>query len=347
MKAPITPSSIRSDTQEALEKAKNSDRNLLRVQTGNQWLDEAKSSPIPKMLFGELWLEGELCILFADTNLGKSILAVQIGDSISKGQPIQGFKLEADDQPVLYADFELSHKQFENRYSKDYGNHYRFSEKFFRAEIDPNNADPSEAGFKEFEEYLFHSLEFEILKRNARILIVDNITYLKQETEKAKHALPLMKQLKALKDKYGLSILALAHTPKRDLSKPITRNDLQGSKMLINFCDSSFSIGESSQDKSLRYLKQIKARSTEIVYDTDNVITCQIVKPSNFLQFEFSCFATERDHLRMPTENEKAGLEAKILSLKESRPNLSTRDIANSLGTNHVKVQRVLNKSKL
>lgn len=95
-------------------------------------------------------------------------------------------------------------------------------------------------------------------------MIIDNIIYLKDETEKAKFALPLMKDLQRLKNKYGLSILALAHTPKRDLSKSITRNDLQGSKMLINFCDSSFSIGESSTDKNIRYLKQIKARNTEI-----------------------------------------------------------------------------------
>ena len=44
-----------------------------------------------------------------------------------------------------------------------------------------------------------------------------------------------LKYLKKLKSKHGLSILALAHTPKRDATKPLGRNDLQGSKMLINF----------------------------------------------------------------------------------------------------------------
>lgn len=53
-----------------------------------------------------------------------------------------------------------------------------------------------------------------------------------------------MKQLKTLKNKYDLSLLILAHTPKRDLSKQLTRNDLQGSKMLINFCDSCFAIAK-------------------------------------------------------------------------------------------------------
>lgn len=52
--------------------------------------------------------ENELCILFADTNQGKSISAVQRGNSISKGEPIPGFKLEEDKQRVLYFDFELS-----------------------------------------------------------------------------------------------------------------------------------------------------------------------------------------------------------------------------------------------
>jgi hypothetical protein len=46
--------------------------------------------------------------------------------------------------------------------------------------------------------------------------------------------------------------------PKMEASKPINKNHLQGSKMLINFCDSSFAIG--SHQERLRYLKQIKAK---------------------------------------------------------------------------------------
>src|SRR6476620_2270203 len=69
-------------------------KGLFTVKTANRWIEQAKTRPIPKMLFGEFWFEGELCILFADTNLGKSILAVQIGNSISKGEQIRGFRLE-------------------------------------------------------------------------------------------------------------------------------------------------------------------------------------------------------------------------------------------------------------
>lgn len=289
-------------------------KGLFIVKTGNRWIEQAKTRPIPEMLFGKFWYESELCILFADTNLGKSILAVQIGNSISRGEQITGFQLESKKQPILYFDFELSDKQFERRYSIEFEQHYNFDDNFIRVEINPDAVIPEG---QTFEDYLNSSLERSIKETTAKVLIIDNLTYLKNETEKAKDALPLMKHLKALKNKYGLSILALAHTPKRDLTKPITRNDLQGSKMLINFCDSSFSIGESHTDNNLRYLKQIKQRNCEQFYDAENVCVCQINKPVNFLQFEFVCFGTEREHLKQPTERDRENVIDKVKELSQ------------------------------
>ena len=46
---------------------------VLEIKTANDWIEEAKNKPIPFQLFGCLWYQGELAILFADTNLGKSV----------------------------------------------------------------------------------------------------------------------------------------------------------------------------------------------------------------------------------------------------------------------------------
>ena len=332
---------IKTEAEQLLKQgneAKES-KGLFTVKTASRWIEQAKTRPIPQMLFGEFWFEGELCILFADTNLGKSILAVQIGNSISKGEQIRGFKLETPKQPILYFDFELSDKQFENRYSIKFEQHYNFDNNFIRVEINPDATIPEA---QTFEDYLNHSLERSITETGAKVLIIDNLTYLKNETEKAKDALPLMKHLKALEKKYGLSILVLAHTPKRDLSKPITRNDLQGSKMLINFCDSSFSIGESHSDKNLRYLKQIKQRNTEQIYDAENVCVCQIDKPLNFLLFEFVNFGKEWEHLKQHTEKDKENLNEKVSDLKQQ--GLSLREIGAELGISHQQAKRILDK---
>jgi len=345
---------IQTEAEQLIKKSDEAKENkgLFTVKTASRWIEQAKTRPIPQMLFGEFWFEGELCFLFADTNLGKSVLAVQIANSISEGKQTNNlFKLEAQNQKTLYFDFELSDKQFEARYSQNFEQHYSFDSNFLRAEINPEKSDYQENGFESFEQYLYASLERSIIETEARILMIDNITYLKDETEKAKFALPLMKHLQALKKKYGLSILALAHTPKRDLAKPITRNDLQGSKMLINFCDSAFSIGESSHDTNIRYLKQIKARNTEIIYDTENVCVCQIEKPSNFLQFEFLNFGTEREHLKQPSETEKTEIENSVKALMEAEQGLTAYAIAkrlcpdeNKFNSFKVKISRIVNR---
>src|ERR1700744_2852365 len=100
---------------------------LLKVRCANYWMEGARSRAIPQMLFGKFWHQGEVCILFADSNLGKCILAVQIADAISKGKAVYPFDVEPEAQPVIYCDFELTDKQFEARYSDNYTNHYRFN----------------------------------------------------------------------------------------------------------------------------------------------------------------------------------------------------------------------------
>lgn len=321
------------------EDKKMNEGNCFNIKPINNWIEDAKNRPIPKMLFGELWYENETCILFADTNLGKSILALQIANAISKGIAIEGFKMEKTAQKVLYFDFELSDKQVENRYSNHYSEHYIFSPNLLRVEINPEEETPPQ--FKDFDDYLCFSLEKAIVEHDTKIIVIDNLTYLKTDTEKAKDALPLMKFLNSIKKKYGLSILVLAHTPKRDASKPITKNDLSGSKMLMNFCDSCFAIGESAQETGLRYIKQIKQRNTELIYDTQNVIVCKIEKETNFLEFVFIGFENELDHLK-PRNNEDQLNQ--VLDLKKQ--GIANTQIALSLGISEGTVRNWLKKSE-
>ncbi len=294
--------SVIKDETSILENS-NGKSGIFVLKSGNQWLKDASVKDQPRPLYLCVWYEGEVCILFADTNVGKSILAVQIANQIAKTDK------------VIYIDFELSDKQFEARYSQNFTNHFQFPDNFYRAEINPDESDFEACGYNNFESYINNSIEQILIETGAKVLIIDNLTYLRSETEKAKEALPLMKHLKALKNKYGLSILVLAHTPKRNLSYPITRNDLQGSKMLINFCDSAFALGESAKDKSLRYLKQIKSRNAEIVYDADNVAVFEIAKPENFLSFTLVHTNYEHEHLKQHSKQDKESLIEQVLLL--------------------------------
>lgn len=340
----IDEESVRKEAKSLLEKNAEAAPGLFVLKSANKWMEESKLRPAPRMLFGEFWFENEVCILFSDTNLGKSILAVQIAESIASGKQFEKFFPAPQQQKVLYFDFEMSDKQFEARYSIQRGDffeqHYKFDENFIRAEINPHVFKGDR--FDDFESYLISSIEDAVVQSGARVIIIDNLTYLCNEIEKARYAAPLMKHLQTLASKHNLSILVLAHTPKRDLSKPVTKNDLGGSRMLMNFCDSSFAIGESIKETGLRYLKQIKVRNTRFVYDTENVQLCQLEKPTNFLHFELSDFASEREHLRDVSDTDRAELVERIKELDATGK--SQREIALEVGRSAATINRYLKK---
>lgn len=314
-------------------------RGLFHVCTGNRWMELGEREPPPKMLFGEFWHQGEFCILFADTNVGKSILAVQIANSISRHRPIGQFALQARSAKVLYIDFELTTQQFCARYRSANGN-YNFNDKFLRADF--NNDVTMPDGCASFDEFIIAGIEHKIQLVNPAVLIIDNITCLRGGTENASVALALMKRLKALKAEYKLSILVLAHTPKRrNPCRPLSADDLQGSKLLINFADSAFAIGRSSAKKGWCYLKQIKQRSTTQVYGEDNVCLCHIWRNNGLLRFRFKGTGSEYDHLLPHAAHTRRQLPAKVVRL--AAKGLSQRQIRKKLHISLGLVNKLVN----
>jgi hypothetical protein len=310
---------------------------LFTIEKGNRWMELARREPEAKMLFGELWHQGEVCMLFADTNIGKSVLAVQIGESIARGQSIEPFTCQAPPARVLYIDFELTQRQFGQRYSHGDQDH-QFSDNFYRAQYNfipdpPPNGDENEL--------LIAAIEYKIQLAKATVLIIDNITCLRGGTENSAVALSLMKSLKALKTDHQLSILVLAHTPKRrNPSQPISADDLHGSKLLINFADSAFAIGKSTFESDLCYLKQIKQRNTAQRYGPDNVALCRIQKPGAFLHFTFEGFSAEHHHLLTRTAAYRQEIATKIATL--AAVGHSQREISKQLGIPLTTVNRLI-----
>lgn len=321
--------------------------NLLCVYKAGEWIDIAKRSPAQIELFGDLWRQGELAIMFADTGVGKSILAVQIADALARGQPIEPVTMPTEPRRVLYLDFELSFTQFSERYArtsedgKAYEDEYKFHENFLRGEIEWDEGVPKR--FRNFAEFMFCSIESSLRSNQADVLIVDNITYLSSGTANSSTALGLMQNLKFLKERLAVSILVLAHTPKRPFSQQLTINDLQGSKMLSNFADSVFCVGVSHFDRGVRYIKHIKRRSGEITHDASNVLIYRIEKPDNFIRFAFMSTGYERECLKYGNGQPTRTRQTLIAAARElKRAGRSERFIANELNISPATAHRYL-----
>ncbi len=299
---------------------------MFNIKSANKTMIEAAKRPNPKSLYKTFWYEGETCCLFADTNLGKSILAVQIASEI------------AVNEIVLYFDFELSDKQFQLRYTDDGGNLYNFPDNLQRVEINPEALTSS----SNFEDELMKNIENAANQCKAKVLIIDNLTFLCSQSEKGDAAAELMMRLCRLKKQYGWSMLIIAHTPKRPYSAPLTGNDLAGSRKLLNFFDSAFAIGRSAKDHNLRYLKQIKCRNGEFTHGADNVVVCSIAKDKSFTHFEFMAFASENDHLQETSESERNYKKMKVNELAATGK--SQREIARELGISVGAVNKYINR---
>lgn len=302
------------------------DIGMLSIKSANRTLEDAARRPDPEQLYLELWYEGEVCCLFADSNLGKSIFAVQMADTISRTRR------------VLYVDCELSDKQFQLRYTdKETGERHLFPDNLFRAEINP-----CAIGVERYEENIIKDIEMAAIRTSTNVIIIDNLTYLCNASEKGDVAGLFMMKLMSLKKKHGWSLLIIAHTPKRNMSNPITQNDLAGSKKLYNFFDSVFAIGQSAKDKRLRYVKQVKVRAGAFKYDSSNVIVYEIEKMGDFLGFEFKEFTTEADHLKQKTESELTQQELNVLNLHKQ--GFSYRNIAEKIGISKSTVNNIVKK---
>lgn len=306
------------------------------MKSANSYMEESKMLPTQKQLFGKLFNEDEFCILFSDSNVGKSIMAVQIGEQIAGGQPTF-LELTAEKQKVLYFDFELSIRQFAFRYTDEITKTtHKFPENLIRIELNPDAQD-----LRTFEKCMFESIEKAVIEQGAKVLIVDNISYLATEQENANAAAKLIITLNGLKKKYGLSILALAHTTKILPHLPIIKTQLAGSAKIYGLIDSCFAIGKSNKGLDIRYIKQLKTRNGQYDYESDNVIECRIDKVDSFLQFIFQGFTNESEHLKPKAGGDE--LTKQIIDLHKSDPTLSDREIGRRLGCDKNTVAKRLN----
>lgn len=300
---------------------------LLSIKSANDWIDESKKRPAPRMFFNDLIVENENTVIFAASNVGKSILAVQIAEDIAKVEK------------VLYVDLELSSKQFQMRYTDEHsGKAHVFPCNFTRAEIDPELM--MEANL---EEELFDSIE-SAAKKGVKFFLIDNLTCLCNGAESGNKAATFMKKLIRLKKLYDLTTVVIAHTPKRKGRKPITQNDLAGSAELINFFDAGIALARSAKDNNLRYLKQVKVRTGEFLYDSDNVLILDANKDDGYLKFDVIGCGNEDEHLEKLTGGEAANEIMEILMMQ--RDGKSVRQIAEEMNLSKSAVDRRIQAAK-
>lgn len=279
------------------------------IETMQEKLDRGRTMPEMKELFGSYFHQGELTILAGQSNVGKSLLAFQIADGISKGEDILEQRNECEPQKVIYYDFEMSERNLIKRYPN-----YNANDNFLTVKIDDL--------LKEHDGVFdLDVINQHIKEEKASVVIIDNISAIAMKSlQDQNESLRLIKAAKQLVSGGNLSILLLAHTPKIYGVKPIELKDIAGSANIGNLCDSAFFICKSREGAGRRYIKQVKSRNAEMIEQ------CLIadIKQLDYLKLDFVALDDERNHLKIEEDrtnakrNEFINLAEEVFSNAES-----------------------------
>lgn len=269
---------------------------MIKIQSKADLFGNEENKKKAREVFGKFLYEGELSILFGDSGTGKTILANEIA-FFAGGGGHEWEGIECPNIPSLYIDLEMSTRQFASRYATA---EEHIPSTYRRAMIDTSEMEDEDI-LPEVKK-LITAMQAET---NApKLIIIDNITNGFGSIMNANKMKKVVFEFKKLKEKYGLTILLIAHTPKRKPWTPITLDNLGGSKMIANFIDSAFAIGQSRCGKKYKYIKQVKTRESHSLPD---VLTVKITDDP-YLHYQCMGYNGEMPHLDGTLEIEKIEL---------------------------------------
>ncbi len=292
----------------------------------------ARSFPAVDLWHG-LWYQGEMACLFGEPNVGKTILAMQIANVLSK----RGLK-------TFYYDFENAAHQFKARYKTD--------------KSDPNSSDgnyivkplnPNYSNAKLDSRSVLEYIKKDFTTERAPVIIIDDITHLIGSGDPA-DVRYVLNTLRSWTQHFLVSILVLAHSKRRKPSSLTTIDTLAGSFEYSYAFDSIFSLTRANQynaehNNITHYIKHHKNRMGPVIYHDLNVITVKFGRDENngFLQFnDFYTGGNERQLLRDYGYSTSEQINKAILQYKKL--SFSTREIANIVGCSQSHVSRTIRK---
>ena len=283
----------------------------------------------PQSLWKDLWHEGEVCCLFGEPNVGKSVLANMIA-----------YDIASQEIPVLYIDFENSPHQACLRYDSPMPG----AEKKLHAPLDIHfvtvNPQLSYRQTRDFNTVL-DAIEHEFVSKETPVVIIDDISHICPMRE-CSVSQDVMRRLRQWTIKYSVSILIVAHATKHRPETPITLNSLFGASHMAYSFDSIFALGRAFSDPSIRYIKQLKSRVTAIQHDAHNLIAMKFAKGyGELLLFNIIGAGFSEDRLLdipMPADRQAE-------ALKLTARGWSTRQIAARLAVSQPTVINILKRA--
>lgn len=283
-------------------------------------------------IFGDYIHQGDLALIVGDTNSGKTLLACDIALANNDNLCYWEEPMANRTRKTVYIDEEHNDSQIARRYT-----HL----------LECSSGDLIRGRFTEddydscIEDRLLAIENLLCRNNDTELLIIDNLMCILENGKSAKQAQQFIQGLKQIKEQYNLTIILVAHLSKRNSKNPIEVKDILGSSVIANYADSIIAVGNSCEGDNIKYLKQLKSRSS---IKMSEVAVIEIAEEP-YLHFEFREYDNEESHLpkkKVSRSSISPIIGETILRLKEEGS--SIRDIADQLSLSKSAVGRFLKK---
>lgn len=281
-------------------------------------------------VFGEYIHQGDLALIVGTTNSGKTLLASDIALANNDNLCHWDEPMNNIQRKTIYIDEEQNDSQVARRYE-----HLLTcsSGELIRGNFCNTQANSSmEARLSAIDELLCKN-------RDTKLLIIDNLMCMLDSATSVKQAKYFIQGLKRIKETFNLTVILVVHLNKHNGKKPIEIKNIMGSSVIANYADSIIAVGNSCKADNIKYLKQLKSRSSIKMSD---VAVMEIVDEP-YLHFEFLEYDDEENHLSQQTNSRSSItplMSEMVLKLKAA--GYSIRKIADELGLSKSAVGRFL-----
>jgi len=209
----------------------------------------------PTYLIENFLIEEGVLLIASTDGTGKSLIASQLGYSLSTGIDYLDFRV-LKPSPVVHIQFEMEDGELQRRMDLQeewFKNHPALKPHFIAPRDDSDI-------FEDKWDKIDTTLQEHDFRRGT--IIVDNLytsTDLKlSDNDELKL---LIKKIERIKKKYKLAIVLIGHFTKVDAGQPLDKNNIEGGKKLTNWVNNVFLMGKSTLNPDLRIGKLVKVRS--------------------------------------------------------------------------------------
>ena len=243
--------------------------------------------PEVQYICDEILLESGTTGIAGMSNVGKSILALQLAISISMGVPFMGQFVVPKPRKVLFIQFEMLDQMVQERLSKGIKalvDIYPTCEEYL-----VQNLKIASFEDKRLFDDAYGTIEKNLMTANYDVLVIDNLyTSSNIAMDKNDKLQELLARITELKLKYKIAMVMVSHHKKMAEKQPLDHFMVFGGSTYVNWLDNLIQVANTGRSKDLKVFKITKTRTASDYHNvpcgikidgSEDTLCMQYIKP--------------------------------------------------------------------